>query len=313
MVLLTGGPSLATAINAVELGAFQYLLKPFDVEMMKASAVAAVEKGRENRARSAALLRAQPSYEESLRRMRHVSFAQALDRLWIAFQPVVSSQDGRLFGYEALTRCEHPDLPDIGALLSAAEDLGGLHMLGRRIRQRTTEAISEHPERGVLLLNLHPRDLADPQLLDAASPLGRMAHRTILEITERATLEGVGELQEILSCLRSMGFRIAVDDLGAGYAGLSSLATLRPDVVKIDMSLVRNIGADPVKRRLFRSIVEVSHDMGIQVVAEGIENEIEREVCVDLGADLLQGYFLGRPAWPFPEVVGAAASALGAS
>jgi CheY-like chemotaxis protein len=95
--------------------------------------------------------------------------------------------------------------------------------------------------------------------------------------------------------LRRLGFRLAVDDLGAGYAGLASFVGLEPEVVKIDMSLVRGIHREPVKRRLVTSIVELCRDLGTLVVAEGIETPDEREVLADIGCDLLQGYALGRP------------------
>ena len=99
--------------------------------------------------------------------------------------------------------------------------------------------------------------------------------------------------------LRGLGYRIAVDDLGAGYAGLASFARLRPDVVKLDMSLVRALDTDPIRRKLVGSLTRASHDLGIQVVAEGIETEAERDAVAALEVDLLQGYLLGRPARAF--------------
>ncbi|MDY0003160.1 MAG: EAL domain-containing protein [Polyangia bacterium] len=227
---------------------------------------------------------------------------RALDRIWIAFQPIVRGADGRVLGYEALTRCGDPVLTNIGELLAAADELGCLHLLGRRIRQRAAEVMERHPDRGLLFLNLHPGELTDPELLDPDSPLGRVAERTVLEITERASLVLIPNLTEIIARLRRIGFGIAVDDLGVGYSGLSSLVTLRPDVVKIDMSLVRNIHADAVKMRLMKAITALCHELGTQVVAEGIEDEAERRACVCAGADFLQGYLIARPANPFPEV-----------
>ena len=92
-----------------------------------------------------------------------------------------------------------------------------------------------------------------------------------------------------------MGYRIAIDDLGAGYAGLGSFALLEPDVVKIDMSLIRNIHTDPLKQHVVESVVDLSHSLGIRVVAEGIETLSELSVVREIGCDYGQGYGLGRP------------------
>lgn len=96
-----------------------------------------------------------------------------------------------------------------------------------------------------------------------------------------------------------MGFRIAIDDLGAGYAGLTSFATLEPELVKLDMSLVRDIDKNPMKEKLVRSMTALCKDLGMLVVAEGVETTRERDLLVELGCDLLQGFLLGRPAPAF--------------
>jgi EAL domain-containing protein (putative c-di-GMP-specific phosphodiesterase class I) len=95
--------------------------------------------------------------------------------------------------------------------------------------------------------------------------------------------------------LRNMGFRVALDDLGAGYAGLTAFAQLRPDVVKLDMTLVRDVDKDPVRRKLVALVTEVSRDIGAIVVGEGVETQAERDVLVELGCHLLQGYLFGKP------------------
>lgn len=118
----------------------------------------------------------------------------------------------------------------------------------------------------------------------------------MLEITERAALVDVDEAKAKMSDLRSMGFRIALDDLGAGYAGLTTFAQLRPDVVKLDMTLVRGIDADKVRRKLVALVTEVSRDIGSVVVGEGVETVSGRDVLVELGCHLLQGYLFGKPA-----------------
>jgi EAL domain-containing protein (putative c-di-GMP-specific phosphodiesterase class I) len=129
-----------------------------------------------------------------------------------------------------------------------------------------------------------------------------MASRVILEITERATLDEVRDVRERLVRLRAMGFRLAVDDLGAGYAGLSSFATLEPEIIKLDMTLIRGIDANPVKRAVVEKMTLLAHELNVAVVAEGVETVAERDVLVTVGCDMMQGYLFAKPGRAFPDV-----------
>jgi EAL domain-containing protein (putative c-di-GMP-specific phosphodiesterase class I) len=131
------------------------------------------------------------------------------------------------------------------------------------------------------------------------SPLTPIASCVVLEITERAPLSSLERVRERCDELRRMGFRIAVDDLGAGYAGLTSFAVLDPDIVKVDMNLVRGIESSTVKRRLVSSVISLCREMEMMLVAEGVETASERDVLSDLGCDLFQGYLFARPASAF--------------
>jgi EAL domain-containing protein (putative c-di-GMP-specific phosphodiesterase class I) len=135
----------------------------------------------------------------------------------------------------------------------------------------------------------------DPMLLDPNSSHVKMADRIVLEVTERVSLDCIGDVRRRVTELREAGFRIAVDDLGAGYAGLSSFVQLEPDLVKLDMSLTRGVDSSTTKQRLVRSMTQVCKDMGLLIVAEGVETIEERNTLADLGCDLLQGYLFGRP------------------
>src|SRR5690606_797194 len=121
-----------------------------------------------------------------------------------------------------------------------------------------------------LFVNLHPADLHDIDLIDENSPLTPLASRVILEITERTSLESSPQLTERLARLRQLGFRLAVDDIGAGYSGLTSFAELTPEVVKIDMSLVRDVHTSALKQRTIAALCRLCHDSGTLVVAEGV-------------------------------------------
>jgi EAL domain-containing protein (putative c-di-GMP-specific phosphodiesterase class I) len=138
--------------------------------------------------------------------------------------------------------------------------------------------------------------------MSPSAPLTAIARRVVLEITDRASLEAIKDVDSRVARLRELGFRIAIDDLGAGYSGLSTFARLEPEFVKLDISLVRNIHNHPVNRRLVRSITALCKDMGIVVLAEGIEVVEERDAVVELGCDLLQGYLIAKPGRAFPAV-----------
>ena len=127
-----------------------------------------------------------------------------------------------------------------------------------------------------------------------------MARRVVLEVTERATIDDVKDVQARVAKLRHLGFRIALDDLGAGYAGLSSFAVLEPEIVKLDMSLVRNVHLSEIRARLIGSMTNLCKQMGMLVVAEGVEAHEERDSVRAIGCDLLQGYLYAKPGPPFP-------------
>lgn len=141
----------------------------------------------------------------------------------------------------------------------------------------------------------------DGELFDEGAPLTTVASRVVIEISERASLHDVAGLAARLSRLRELGFRIAIDDVGAGYAGLSAFARLEPDFVKLDISLIRNIDLSPKKRSLVKAIANVcSVNLGISVICEGVERSGERDVLVEDGLNLFQGHLFARAASGFP-------------
>jgi EAL domain-containing protein (putative c-di-GMP-specific phosphodiesterase class I) len=303
VILITGAPAIGTAADAVEHGAFRYLIKPLDLNDFTQTVRRASQLYRLARAkREAQTLLGTGTGEGSDRLALEVSFERTLDSLWIAFQPIVRASDRSIFGYEALLRSGEPSLPHPGAVLDAAERLDALPRLGRVIRERAAEPMLHADPSWLLFLNLHPEDLLDPVLHSDATSLAELAPRVVLEITERASLHKVSDLRSRVASLRERGFRVAVDDLGAGYAGLSSFAQLEPDIVKLDMTLVRDVHKVPVKQKLVASMTSVCKELGLLVVAEGVECAEERDVLTDIGCDLLQGYHFAKPGKPFPTV-----------
>ena len=302
VVLITGEPAVSTAVKALEYGAFHYLTKPIEVPDLEEVIDKAVCLRRMTvMKRQAAELLGNPIERDDTKRLA-ANFERCLESLWIAYQPILHADSRAVYGHEALLRSGEPSLPHPGAVLEAAERLGTLEILGRTIRDRATGPILATPEAGNLFVNLHTTDLLDAELLSKTAPLSQIASRVVLEITERASLEKVKDVRSRVAALREMGFRIAVDDLGAGYAGLTSFALLEPEIVKFDMTLVRDVHQSATKQKLIRSMAELCHDMGMLVVGEGVETAAERDMLVELGCDLLQGYLFAKPGKPFPPI-----------
>jgi EAL domain-containing protein (putative c-di-GMP-specific phosphodiesterase class I) len=302
VVLITGEPAVSTAVKALEYGAFHYLTKPIplgSLEEVVDKAARLRRMGRMKRQAAELIERSIPSHS---RAPLENSFYKALDSLWMAYQPILRATDGHVYGYEALLRSKEASLPHPGAVLDAAERLNMLDVLGRTIRERSAGPMRDAPEGTVLFVNLHTTDLLDPTLMSPDTPLSKIAKNVVLEITERASLDSVKDVRARVAALREMGFRIAVDDLGAGYAGLTSFALLEPEIVKLDMTLVRDVHLSSTKQKLVRSMTQLAHDMGMMVVGEGIEIAEERDALVDLGCDLLQGYLFAKPNTAFPTV-----------
>lgn len=294
VVLLTGRPSLETAIEAVEGGALRYLRKPAATSEIVETMDQAVRLGRLARWRREALAITRPrSQFVGDRASMEQAFEEALAGLWMAAQPIVGAKDGLIFGVELLARSVSNRFTSVTMLVEAAEKLGRVISLGRRVRQ--VAASIEVPQEQAIFVNIHSLEFDDEDLYAENNPLRFLGSKVILEVTERHSIDQVKNLKEKVAVLRSLGFWIAVDDMGAGYAGLNSFAALRPDIVKLDMAIVRGIDQDPYRRTLVRSMTAMCRDFGIPLVAEGVETEEEKSVLVDLGCDFLQGFLCGSP------------------
>jgi EAL domain-containing protein (putative c-di-GMP-specific phosphodiesterase class I) len=301
VVLVTGQPALSSAAEAIEYGAFMYLIKPVKPETLVRTVERAARLYRLAQTKRQAIELFGESSGESERVGLETNFERALKRMWIAFQPIVRASDRTIFGYEALLRSDEPSMLGPGPILHAAERLGALDRLGRAVRQRAADSMSPAHRSYTLFVNLHPQDLLDPDLHDEHAALTSIAGRVVLEITERAAITDVENARAKVTGLRDRGFRIAIDDLGAGYAGLNSFALLEPEFVKLDMTLIRDVDSSTVKQKLVKSLASLCKDMGLYVIAEGVETPEERDAVVDLGCDLLQGYLFARPGPAFPE------------
>lgn len=289
---------VARAFEAIRDGAYRYLIHPVREDALTRVVRQAALLRRVAELRRRALVEAdeQAAWQIGDRAALEVRFRRALDRLFMVYQPIVRWSEREVLGYEALVRSGEPTLPHPGALFDAAMRLDRLDELGRRIRTLTPEPFLRMTDADarLLFMNVHVSDLEDSDFIDGT--LASIASRVALEITERAALDSLDGIAARVSELRARGYRVAVDDLGAGYAGLSSFALLEPHIVKIDMSLVRNIHEAPLKQRLVAGLTAACDDLGVWLVAEGVETPEERDTLLQLGCDIFQGYLFARPA-----------------
>ncbi len=281
-IILTGKGNLATAIHAVnEAAIYRFLTKPCRTDDLRDTIESALQ------ARSE---RPQPADAEA-----GVQLDEALASVWMAFQPIISMQAGRAIGYEALVRTHHPVLSDPMLLLGAAERLGRVPEVDLHILERVAGEVAGAPPDSLLFVNLHPRSLDEPSLYTAKNSLAAVAERVVIEITERASIDSIPDVLDKIKALRALGFRIAIDDLGAGYSGLTSLLSLKPEFAKFDKELTQRLPDSPTHRKLVRWLEVLCRDLGLRTIAEGVETREQRDALMVLGCDHLQGYLFARP------------------
>jgi EAL domain-containing protein (putative c-di-GMP-specific phosphodiesterase class I) len=220
------------------------------------------------------------------------------------FQPIFSARQRSVVGMEALSRGVNED----GSLLApyhlfkmaAAEGLSvAVENLCRESAVRTFSSLDARPDELLLFLNLDLVGQPDPdevpeQLLRLVGAAGLPPRSVAVEFLE-ARFDDVGRFASLARGLRERGFLVVLDDVGAGHSNLDRIPLFRPDVLKIDRSLITSVDADYYKQETLKSLVGLARRIGALVVAEGIETEAEAICALELGADLLQGYFLARP------------------
>ncbi|MFC3102536.1 putative bifunctional diguanylate cyclase/phosphodiesterase [Salinisphaera aquimarina] len=242
-------------------------------------------------------------------RMRELTIIQDLapalekNALDIAYQPKMVLETGAVRQVEALSRWTHPKLGAIGPdeFIGLAERSGQINLLTQWLVSSLTRQIGDWRKQGMTLgvaVNLSADELADESLEQMINPLLAAAGSPsdiTLEVTESSLLRDPAAAMENLRRLQVRGARVAVDDFGTGYSSLSQLKQLSANELKIDKSLVLNLATTPADQFIVRTIIDLGHKLGLEVVAEGIENETTWQYLVQHGADLMQGYFLARP------------------
>ncbi len=223
--------------------------------------------------------------------------AECLDAELLSYvaQPIVTAHGGAPVALELLLRSRHPVLTNPLAVIEAAERSRRVPQLGAALNRLLGACLASLPAEPLLFVNVHPGQFADPGVVDTFAPLAPQAHRVVLEITERARLTEFGGVETALERLTSMGFRVAVDDLGSGFNSLAVLAELQPAFIKVDMSIVRGVHLDTRRQRLLHLLASFANATGAEVVAEGVETDEEAEAARQCGVHLLQGYLFGKP------------------
>lgn len=289
-IFVTGQPTLDSAVAAMNKGAIAYLQKPFEPDQV----VEALERAVKD-------MDDAPMSTRNSGRAAQERFGQALAGLHLHYQPIIQWSTRSAFSYEALMRTTYAEVPHPGVFLDLAEGLGRVRELGRTVRHRAASDItSMEGAPDTIFVNLHPEELQDDELFEPDRPLTRVADRFFLEITERESLSKMNDAVDRIRALKKLGFRIAIDDIGAGYSGLNSFVDLEPDLVKIDMGLVRGIDTCARRQKLVFSLLELARQLDIAVVAEGVETKPELDTLLEFGCDLFQGYLFARPGAPFP-------------
>ena len=233
-------------------------------------------------------------YEEFMRILKH-------GEINTLFQPIVSLTSGNILGYEALSRGPEGSRfhrPD--HLFDYAHEIQEVWKLDFLCRQKAIENAKPFVGEKKLFINIDPLSMKDSSFQQGFTKEYLKSFQLdtdhiVMEITEKTAIEDYGVFNKLLNSYREQGYSIAVDDAGSGYSGLRTLAETRPEYIKVDMELVRNIDKDVLKQELLKSIRTFSYTAGIEMIAEGIETSGELRKLIELGIDYGQGYRLGRP------------------
>jgi EAL domain-containing protein (putative c-di-GMP-specific phosphodiesterase class I) len=229
----------------------------------------------------------------------------------MAFQPIVDLSRREIFAFESLVRPVRAPGEPAG---TAAEILGQIddhnrYAFDQACRVKSISLAAKLGMTSFLSINFLPNAVYQPaaclrKTLQAATEFDFPAHRLIFEVTEAEPSRDPAHLKAIFREYKSHGMITAIDDFGAGHSGLNLLADFQPDIVKIDMNLTRGIQNDRARRAIVRAVVGMCTDLGISVIAEGIEHVDEVHTLVDLKVNLFQGFLLARPAFeslPLPD------------
>lgn len=215
----------------------------------------------------------------------------------MAFQPIVDLSTRSVFAYEALVRSKGGE--SAAGILSQVNE-SNRYRFDQAIRVRAIELATRLQLNTHLSINFLPNAVYRPETciratLEAAKLYHFPVERIIFEVTEGEHIEDKAHLAGIIAEYKRQGFKTAIDDFGAGYSGLNLLAEFQPDFIKLDLALVRNIQHDRVKQAILHGIMTVCYEVGIEIIAEGIESEAECKFLATAGIRYMQGFYFAKP------------------
>jgi EAL domain-containing protein (putative c-di-GMP-specific phosphodiesterase class I) len=227
--------------------------------------------------------------------------------LHAVYQPIADLEHRAVLGYEALSRPEMEAFRKPDSMLKAAADSGLLWAAERLCRRRIIEGISGKLGRAqYLFMNVEPESLEDPEFRDAQilqvfERAGLAPERIVLEMTEHSSVNDFSSFRKTIFFFRSLGFKIAIDDMGAGFSGLKSLAEINPEFIKVDLSLVRDIHLSPIKQEMLAMIQQFASNTGSTLISEGVEKLEEARTLRKLAIRFAQGYLFAHPSRELTE------------
>jgi len=213
--------------------------------------------------------------------------------LYMAYQPIFDLKDSSVVGVEALARFTSPPDRSTDTWLAEAEAVGRLLELELACLRTALRDLDRLPEETYLSLNVSPATAIAPELHEVLD--GLPAERVVLEMTEHARVDDYPALKAALAVFRERGFRLAIDDAGAGFASLRHIVLLHPDFIKLDMTLTRDVHVDATRRALVVALVAFGSQIGARVVAEGVETPEQLATLLEAGVQFGQGFYLARP------------------
>jgi len=217
------------------------------------------------------------------------------------FQPIVNMKDGSIFAYEALTRGPKGSPMESPLMLFGIAEKANLSFeLDRLCRKKAIMNAKGLDKSQKLFVNTFPTTMHDPEfkgdvLQQLLSSVGLVGSNIVFEITERFAIENYALFQREQAYYSNLGFGLAVDDIGTGYGSLEAIANLKPEYVKVDISIIRGINESNVKQELLKAVMDIGRKVRAKILAEGIETQEELDVTRALGVDFAQGYRLAKP------------------
>jgi diguanylate cyclase (GGDEF)-like protein/PAS domain S-box-containing protein len=291
-------PSIGIAIYPDDGKNGPALMKNADTAMYHAK-----ERGRNNVQYFTAAMNAAASERLELENDLHQ--ALRIGQIYLCYQPQVRARDGSVFGVEALARWRHPLLGDVSPLkfIPVAEESGMIEALGSWVLEEACRQLGVWRAEGVgdirMAVNLSAQQLRSPGLVQSVGAAlkrhGLNGGDLELEITESVAMENPERAIDQLQALRDLGIQLAIDDFGTGYSSLAYLKRLPIQVLKLDRTFVRDIETDPSDAAISAATLALAHNLGLKVIAEGVETEAQRDYLIQRQCDFMQGFLFSKP------------------